>query len=288
MRIKGLPIIRSGFVVPGGMLRADGTSDAGTGADPAADPAVDGEDGPLGRLFVRFSPFNTKYEINSFWEGRFLEHTEPGAFKKTIADSKRSDGTFSTKVLFNHGGDMNIGDKPLAVADRMGEINVAGYHGPELEGRLLDTSYNRDIKPMLEARALGSSFMFEVIREEWNNEPVASDANPDGLPERAIKEVRLFEAGPVTWPASPTASAGMRGNCGTDAWMEQLQARRSSRFDDLVRSYEASRALYRTGDFKPGTPTPASEPDTRRQVEEAAMRAAMIRSRRLELMKRGY
>ncbi len=282
MRIKGLPVIRSGFLVPGGMLRADAPVDS-------ADPAVDGADGPLGRLFVRFSPFNTKYEINSFWEGRFLEHTEPGAFKKTIADAKRSDGTFSTKVLFNHGGDMNIGDKPLAVPDRMGEINVAGYHGPELEGRLLDTSYNRDIKPMLEARALGSSFMFEVIREEWNNEPVASADNPEALPERAVKEVRLFEAGPVTWPASPTASAGMRAACGTDAWMERLQVRNATRFADLVRSYEAYRALYRTGDFKPGTSTPEPDSDSRRQVEEAAMqRAAILRSRRLELMKRGY
>lgn len=279
MRIKGLPIVRMGMGLP--MRAEDGATDA-------ADP-TEVQDDTLGRLFVRFSPFNTPYEINSFWEGRFIERTLPGAFKKTISDSQRSDGTFSTKVLFNHGSDFNIGDKPLAVPDRMAEVNTDGYHGPELEGNLLDTSYNRDIKQMLEARALGSSFMFEVIREEWNNEPEPSDANPEGLPERAISEVRLFEAGPVTWPASPTASAGMRSRCGTDPWMERVAARSRSRYDDLVRSYEAARSLYRPAEYKPGTPTPELVPDSRRQVDEAAtQRAAILRSRRLELMKAGY
>jgi HK97 family phage prohead protease len=246
-------------------------------------------EGDLGRLFVRFSPFDTPYEINSMWEGRFIERTKPGAFKKTIAESKRSDGTFSTKVLFNHGSDFNIGDKPLAVPDRMAEVNEDGYHGPELEGNLLDTSYNRDIRSMLEARALGSSFMFEVIREEWNNEPEPSDSNPEGLPERNIQEVRLFEAGPVTWPASPTASAGLRSRCGTDAWMEQLASRQQTRYTDLVRSYEASRALYRTAEFKPGTPTPADTSSARRQVDEASIRReSILRAHRLELMRAGY
>jgi len=281
MRIKGLPVVRSGILVP---FRADeGTTDP---------EATETDDGTLGRLFVRFSPFNTPYEINSWWEGRFMEHTEPGSFRKTISESKRSDGTFGTKVLFNHGGDLNIGDKVLTVPDRLAEVNTDGYHGPELEGDLLDTSYNRDLLPGLKRSAYGSSFMFEVIRESWNNEPDPSDTNPEGLPERTIQEVRLFEAGPVTWPASPTASAGMRtqivGRCGTDGWMERLQTRNARRYDDLVRSFEAFRAMYKTPDFKPGTPTPESNPDTRRQVEEAAHRAATIRARRLALMKMGY
>lgn len=283
MRIKGLPIIRSGIAIP---FRADGGADGGT--DPGTTDPVQ-EDGSLGRLWVRFSPFNTPYEINSFWEGRFIEHTEPGAFKKTISESKRSDGTFSTKVLFNHGGDFNIGDKPLGVPDQMAEINSDGYHGPELQAPLLNTSYNRDLLPGLEARAYGSSFMFEVIRESWNNEPEPSDANPEGLPERSVQEVRLFEAGPVTWPASPTASAGMRSRCLTDGWMERLAARNQDRYQTLVRSYEAFRAFYKTPDFKPGTPTPADTSSARRQVEEAELaRQALLRAHRLDMMKRGW
>ena len=282
MRIKGLPIIRSGVALP--FRATDGTD--GTDSTDNTDPPAEGT---LGRLWVRFSPFNVPYEINSFWEGRFVEHTEPGAFKKTIRESARGDGTFSTKVLFNHGGDFNIGDKPLAVPDTMAEINSADYHGPELVGDLMDTSYNRDLLPGLQRGAYGSSFMFEVIREKWNNEPDPSDTNPEGLPERTIQEVRLFEAGPVTWPASPTASAGMRSRCMTDGYMERLAARNNDRYQTMVRSFAAFRELYKTPDWKPGIPTPAEDPNSaRRQIEEAVLaREVALRARRLELMKRG-
>jgi phage head maturation protease len=264
MKLKGLPIVRSGQ-----LQRVD----AGGG---------------LGRLVVRFSPFNTWYEINSFWEGRFLERTVPGAFKKTAREAKRADDMFSTKMLFNHGMDFNIGDKMLAVADRFEEVDEDGYHGPILEGDLLDTSYNRDLEPGLRAGAYGSSFMFNTVRESWNNEPDISDHNPEGIPERTLSEVRTFEAGPVTFPASPTATSGMRGRSMTDGWMERVAARNHGRYEDLVRSYEAARAFYKTPEFKPNTPTPDSDPEPRRQVDEAKLaRAAKLRAHRLSILKAG-
>lgn len=275
MRIKGLPIVRSGVALP---FRAD--------VDPEVEE-TEATEGSLGRLWVRFSPFNTPYEINSWWEGRFIEQTKPGAFRKTIAESKRSDGKYGVKVLYNHGSDFNIGDKMLTVPDTLREVQEDGYHGPELEGDLYDTSYNRDLVPGLRDGAYGSSFMFEVIKERWDNEPEPSDSNPEGLPERTIEEVRLFEAGPVTWPASPTASAGVRSRCMTDGWMERLAARSQSRYDELVRSYAAFRDLNKTPDFKPGNPTLADLPPSRQLDEAATRRAAMLRAHRLELIKRG-
>lgn len=290
MRIKGLPIVRSGFLLVSSGVRLP-KRDEGDTADPnaAGDDTDTGDDGDLGRVNVQFSPVDTPYEINSFWEGRFIERTKWGTFKKTIAESKRGDGTFGTKMLFNHGSDLTIGDKPLAVADRFAMVDTSQYRGPELEGPLVNTDYNRDqIRPLLAARALGSSFMFEVISEIWRNEPEPSDTNPEGLPERDILEARVFEAGPVTWPASPTASAGLRSRCGTDGWMEQLQTRNAARYDDLVRSFEAFRALSKTPDYKPGTPALDTNPVLSRQVDEATKRAAVIRARRIELMKAGY
>lgn len=268
MRIKGLVTARSA------LLRADGvTEDAN-------------EDGTLGTMFVRFSPFNTWYEINSMWEGRFLERTLPGAFKQTARRAKRSDGLYSTKVMFDHGMDFNIGDKLLGVPTRFEEVNDDDYHGPELEVPLEDTSYNRDLAPILRKGGYGSSFMFEPIREQWDNEPGESEHNPEGLPERSLTEVRTFEAGPVTWPASPTATAGMRSL--TDLYMEQLSARSSRSHEDLVRSWEAFRVLRRTADYRPNTPTPVSDDETRRQVEQGrAERERQLRSMRLRLMKAG-
>jgi hypothetical protein len=98
---------------------------------------------------------------------------------------------------------------------------------------LWDTAYNRDLLPGLKRGSYGASFMFQVRKDAWDHEPEPSDHNPEGLPERTITETHTHEAGPVTWPASPTASAGMRCASGTDAYYEQLARRDPTRVDAL-------------------------------------------------------
>jgi HK97 family phage prohead protease len=191
--------------------------------------AADADEAPsdgLGTMVVRFSPFNTWYEIDSWYEGQFLERTVKGAFAKTMRESRDS-----VVSLFNHGMDFSIGDKVLASVDELREDSDTAV----LEGSLFDTSYNRDLLPALRAGAYGSSFMFRVIREEWNDDPGVSEWNPRGIPERTVKEVRLFEAGPVTFPANPDATAGMRSlvRSATDAYYESLRARDPQRVESL-------------------------------------------------------
>ncbi len=243
---------------------------------------TDTEDG-LGTMIVRFSPFDTWYEINSMWEGRFMERTLPGAFKRTAQNAKRPDGRYSTKVLYNHGTDLNIGDKLLGIPTRFEEVDTPEYRGPELEVPLYDTSYNRDLMPGIRDGAYGSSFMFDVMREDWVNEPGVSEHNPDGIPERSISEVRTFEAGPVTWPASPTASVGMRSL--TDRWLDEVALRSSGRHDDLVRCLQAFRSARKTPDAVPFASTPARA--ARHVDEERTQREDQLRAMRLRLMKAG-
>lgn len=159
-----------------------------------------GEDG-MPTLATRFAVFNEWTEINSFFEGRFLERIAPGAFKKTFSER---DGQI--KVLFQHGNDPVVGDKPLGPIDVLREEAA----GPYAEVPLLDTSYNRDLVPGLELGLYGASFAFQVVKESIVQEPKRSAYNPDGLPERTITELRLFEFGPVTFPAYATATAGLR------------------------------------------------------------------------------
>lgn len=202
-----------------------------------ADTSADG----LGLLEVRFSVFNTWYEIDSWWEGKFLERTAPGAFAKTMRE--RRDQVVS---LFNHGMDFNIGDKVLGPIEDLYEDRDA----PVGLVRLMDTSYNRDLEPGLRAGVYRSSFMFNVIREEWDDEPGESDHNPKGLPERTIKEVRLFEFGPVTFPANPAATSGMRSM--TDEYFEHVKRTNPGRYADLrtrasrLRTPEEAGAAQRT------------------------------------------
>lgn len=205
------------------------------------------DDGTLGLMEVRFSVFDSWYEIDSFWEGKFLERTSRGSFRKTIADHNgRANPSEGVKVLFNHGSDPFIGDKLLGGIRELSEKKDSPVGVVALD----DTSYNRDLLPGLRRGGYGSSFMFRVIKDEWNDEPGRSEHNPDGIPERTIKEVRLFEFGPVTWPANPSATSGMRCLSGTDLYYENLRARSEGdrrRVDDLRSRISA----LRTPDLAP-------------------------------------
>ena len=199
--------------------------------------SADGDDeltsaeGNLGLMDVRFSPFNTWYRVSSFWEGDFLERTVPGAFKATINahNSAQAEDAHRIRSMFNHGMDMQIDQKLIGNVVRASEEKDS----PLLVVDVWDTTYNRDLLPGLRSGEYGASFMFSTIRDAWVYEPEKSDHNPDGLPERTLQEVRTFEAGPVTWPASPTASAGMRCYSATDAYYEALARRDPPRVDGM-------------------------------------------------------
>lgn len=272
--IRGLYVVRSGVAVPRLAQRQDG--EGGGEGDQAPD------DGRLATLEVDFSRFDAWYEIDSIFEGRFMERVRPGAFKRTI--DQRGD---QLRVFFNHGFELSIGRQVLSVPEVLEERD----DGPHLEGPLFDTSFNRDLLPGLRAGAYGSSFMFEVLGEEWREEPGRSEDNPDGLPERSITEVRLFEAGPVTWPANPAATAGVRS--GTDWLAERVAEFDTDQYERMARSFEAFRDLHglRTSpDGEPATPvdptptTPAPGVEPARHVDGIT---AAARRRRLELIDMG-
>lgn len=192
-----MPVLRA--VRPGVELRADG-------------------DGAPGTLAGHFSVFNRWFEINSWFEGHFMEMVRQGSFAKTFGDWRNASDPHRIQVLLEHGHDPTVGDKPLAVTESLSEDST----GAAYEARLFDTSYVRDLVPALESGVFGASYRFQVIQDEWNHEPEASENNPDGIPERTITEQRVFEYGPTVFPANPHATAGLRSL--TDQYYEQLSA----------------------------------------------------------------
>lgn len=259
-KLRGLHVIRGGVGRPVVQTNAKKIEESGDA------PA----DGRLATLQVDFSRFDSWYRNSDFWEGDFLERTVPGSFKRTI--ERTGSGV---KILFNHGFDMLTGDRPLSVPELIEER----ADGPYLEGPLFDTTYNRDLLPGLRAGAYGSSFMFEVVDESWDDNPGRSEHNPDALPERTIREVRLFEAGPVTWPANPEATAGVRMQSGSAWYLEQLEQRDPDRHEQAVRSFTAFRAMRGLR-----TPTPAPGTAPARPVDGIS---AATRRRRLALIDMG-
>lgn len=161
-------------------------------------------DGRIGTLVGYAALFNSDTIIDS-WEGKFVERIAPRAFARTL--EQRGD---KVKVLFNHGFDPSVGDKPLGKPEVMREDRKGLY----VEVPIDDTSYGRDIVASLRSGALdGQSFRFSVKAEKWDD---PTDAK--SLPVRTIREVELYEFGPVTFPAYEATSAGVRSRDAYTAW----------------------------------------------------------------------
>lgn len=183
--------------------------------------------GGVGVLAGHFAVFNQWTEIRSAWEGNFVERVAPTAFDRAF-----SGDVARFRVLYDHGKDPSVGNKPLGAIRSLGPDDI----GAAYEVDLFDASYVRDLIPALKAGQMGASFRFSVPKngDQWNNKPDPSDYNPGRLPERTITDLDLYEFGPVTFPAYAGATAGMRST--TDEWVDRLlnDPRFAARFRDRV------------------------------------------------------
>lgn len=228
--------------------------------------------GPM--LVGHFSQFNSWYSVSSMWEGDFLERVAPGAFTDTIKNDLSS-----MRVLYDHGFDPTLGNKPLGPITKLEEDS----EGPYYEVPLLDTDYNRDfVIPALEGRLmsgektgsqLGASFRFQVMNEAWEDQPKVSKDNPKGLPQRTITQARVFEFGPVTFPASAGASSGIRSL--SDQFIDRLHtdSRFVARFTERAGLTAVEHILSSTargatdGDIAPNAPGASDGSTTRTQAQ---------------------
>lgn len=158
-------------------------------------------------LAGHFAVFDQQTEINSRYEGRFLEQIQRGAFTDVIGAPER------VKVLFDHGSDPSIGNKLLGKVRSLAEDDYGVRYEVEL---FTDAPFVRDLLPGLREGAYGASFRFSVADggERW-------DQSGDGLPVRTITKVGYMpEFGPVSFPAYDGATAGMRSR--TDEFHDAL------------------------------------------------------------------
>jgi HK97 family phage prohead protease len=198
----------------------------------AAYPGIEtreADEGKMPRLTGYALRFNEWTEIDSVFEGRFLERISPGAAKRTLAENR------SMRILFNHGHDPHIGEKPLAEPRFMEDERGVRYDDPEL----FDADYVRELVPGLRAGQFGSSFKFQARAESIEEAPERSEHNPDGIPERTISEFKMYEAGPVVFPAYDGATAGVRSRSLTDEFigdgLDEVIARWIERNPDRAR-----------------------------------------------------
>lgn len=207
--------------------------------------------------------FNSPTRINS-WEGVFDETIAPGAFKKSMRER--------TPVLqVNHG---RSEDLPIGAIESLTE-DARGLH---VTARIFDVPDTALLREGIKAQAIhGMSFRFEVVKDEWRDAagklikpehlPAAlygaDPADPTTVPMRTLREVRLYELGPVTYPAYGDTSVSLRSREAaallTDpqvrAEVARLLAGTPSESSEDEGSSDEARAATPTEEPPPGTPS---------------------------------
>jgi uncharacterized protein len=152
--------------------------------------------------------FGSPTRISS-WEGNFNETIERGAFAKTLTERK-------PVLQFDHGKDARTGSVPIGKFVELREDDKGLF----VRARLFDNHAVEPIRQAIEGGAIdGMSFRFRVTRDEWRDSrgELIRDADlldhlmdQDNPPSRTIREVELYEAGPVVFPAYAATSVGVR------------------------------------------------------------------------------
>ncbi|MBN2024073.1 MAG: HK97 family phage prohead protease [Pirellulales bacterium] len=167
----------------------------------------------------------TEYEL---WEGT-RERILPGAFDRAIRED-------DVRALMNHDVNLVLG------RNKAGSLRLAAdARGLRYEIDPADTQAGRDAAALVARGDIsGSSFSFVVTDEQWRVE--------DEIRIREIRGVRLFDVGPVTFPAYEATTAGLRAEGdpteareSLDRWLAQRRAREAEGMDMDVRVAEVSR-----------------------------------------------
>ena len=186
-------------------------------------------------------------EQSTLIEGMFDEWDEVmarGAWTKTLNESTR------IMSMFNHDPNRLLGSTDA------GTLRLAEDEG----GLRYDVDINDNDPLAVSVRAQvergdvhGSSVWFQVMAEQWTQ----PDAD-NGLerPLRTITEARLFEVGPVTWPAYEQTTAAARSAVSleaalTDAGVESRSKRASLAYRMLTEPVAAADELRRLLDRNP-------------------------------------
>lgn len=145
--------------------------------------------------FYREGDRSTEYEL---WRGAY-ERVMPGAFDETL---KRDD----IRGLFNHDaasvlGRVKSGTMTLTVDDI----------GLRYEFEPADTTLYRDVAEMIRRGDVdGSSFGFSIVGEDvWYRDAANNEI-------RELRNVKLYDVGPVTYPAYAASTSEARS--ARDAW----------------------------------------------------------------------
>lgn len=179
--------------------------------------------------------------------GDFTEVIAPGAFRRTIRAQR-------PVMQFDHGQHPLIGSLPIAAIRSLAEDDRGLY----VEARVFDNWLTEPLRDAIREEAIsGMSFRFSVVKDSWTK-------TEQGDRVRTLKEVRLYELGPVVHPAYGDTSVALRS---------------LERATGLILATPETPALTGTVDG-PGLPDPATSHSVRTKNQRLALASNFPRSKK--------
>ncbi len=168
-------------------LKRSGNAKVEHRAFPMTGVEIRASDGEPPKIVGHAAVFNSLSEDLGF----FREKIAPGAFAKTIQEA-------DVRALWNHDPNFVLG------RTKSGTLKLAeDEKGLAVEIIPPDTQWARDLMETMRRGDVDQmSFGFQVVKEEWEG-----DVNN---PIRVLKEVKLFDVSPVTFPAYPATDVQVR------------------------------------------------------------------------------
>lgn len=153
------------------------------------------------------SVFNQPTTIAGMWD-QWQEEVAPGAFSKTIAEA-------DIRALFNHDSNIVLG------RNKAGTLWLSeDAHGLQATIKPPDNEWGRPVLDAVKRGDItGMSISFQAIKQEWYRPEKGSGE----LPKRTIREAKLYDVSPVTYPAFEATSIAARA-AGVEPGMDDAGA----------------------------------------------------------------
>lgn len=153
-----------------------------------------------GHVFGLAIPYDRTTTIGNMDRGGFRESIAPGACNKSLREA-------DIVALNNHNSGQPLGRTSA------GNLTLnSAKRGIEPDLVPIDTSYGLDLIKNVKAGIVrGWSFGFEVVKDDWVDDDGKSADEWSGT-DRTIREMKLIEVSPVTFPAYDMTHIGTRSS----------------------------------------------------------------------------
>lgn len=209
--------------------------------------------------------YAAKFNRESQMLGWFIEVIAPGCFAKSIQEA-------DVRALFNHEPNFVLGRNKSGTL-RLEEDGTGLMYEVDPD---LENSDHRNVVRMIERGDVNqSSFGFEVVKDEWDY------SDPDRIV-RTLKEVKLYDVSPVTYPAYLDTEVDVKRAMRSFS----VAAKRSlEEIEEAVEAKDLRSILTKTEPPPADTPPPSDpEPETPESPAAEARTSLYIARKRLELI----